>query len=308
LSKAAAEASEPIYYKHDTHWNQLGALIAAKEIVSKAASLVSPGAEMDVDWDTEVRVEERPRTGDLAVMLGLAEHFSEVAPFVSVSEPERVREKNIDYLLPVLPNMKDRHLPKSFVAPAAPLPSSLIFRDSFAIDLMNPLKGKFQQSVFIWDNRYQSVWPKTFDGSLVERINPSIFVQESSERMLYLGTGSNALVPMSRVVSPNQLGRHGDGHPLQTAVDLHVRMASESRLSIKAVTLAGKSLEFRLAEESQVAALSKTTKTFPHKAEVIVTMPPLSRSSNKAELVIEGYDFPLWKRAVVVAEDTYTLL
>lgn len=77
LSNASA-GPEPIYHSNDTHWNDLGAVLAAQAVVEGLTG------EPTESWF--VRGEDREHIGDLTKLLGLDEGIS--TPFYSLDRPD----------------------------------------------------------------------------------------------------------------------------------------------------------------------------------------------------------------------------
>lgn len=76
LRRAARDAR--VYYRHDSHWNELGACVAAREIQRTLS--VEPVVACDAE-----RSSVQTRGGDLALMLGLQDALTEASPLPAAS-------------------------------------------------------------------------------------------------------------------------------------------------------------------------------------------------------------------------------
>jgi alginate O-acetyltransferase complex protein AlgJ len=80
-----------IYYRTDTHWNQLGAMLAAKEIASVIKAL-----KLDLKstlFSTQANAAEEMRSGDLIRLMGMEFVPSRLRPKLDRETPEITTEK-----------------------------------------------------------------------------------------------------------------------------------------------------------------------------------------------------------------------
>ena len=115
-----AAADRQVYFRHDTHWNPLGALLAFNGVAEAMGH-----AEWRLDPDTELALAERSG-GDLARMLGIEDWVNENVPILSHPAPEaKVPET-------------DRQTPYRLEADR-PGPSVLVIGDSFTRGFFAPM-------------------------------------------------------------------------------------------------------------------------------------------------------------------------
>jgi alginate O-acetyltransferase complex protein AlgJ len=69
-----AKGVYPTYYKTDTHWNNYGSFIGYREVM-KELKLKFPNLDPLALYDFQIKVDKKPKPGDLAVMLGLIHTF-----------------------------------------------------------------------------------------------------------------------------------------------------------------------------------------------------------------------------------------
>ncbi|MCC6146512.1 MAG: hypothetical protein IT308_02980 [Anaerolineaceae bacterium] len=159
----AEKAQGLLYYRTDTHWNDLGAYTASAAMMATLQedfpALQMPGLET-------YRRESETISGDLARLLLTEPLLSETTERLIPAAPPSVRfvEKT------------DRVITISEVDDAS-LPRAVIFRDSFANSLEPFLAGHFSRAVYPW----------TFgiDWELIEREQPDIVIYELAERYLH---------------------------------------------------------------------------------------------------------------------------
>lgn len=159
--------SGSLYYRTDSHWNQLGAYYAQEEImkeVTKHFKNIKPKTLEDFTVTKGVGNEG----GDLAKMLSLKKNFKEdivvLNPKVqnkwtSVDKPPYPLEQG------VVTENQDKSLPRL-----------LMFRDSFTLNLQPYLSDYFSTAVYQWNHN--------FNPELVEMAKPDIVIHEVVERYI----------------------------------------------------------------------------------------------------------------------------
>lgn len=158
-----------IYKKNDTHWNGMGAFIGYKEIARRLQedSIISaPLVTENYELVSEIG------GGDLANMLSmndilLEEHFSlrpKLQTLVHKAEVDSMLYPNPGQLV-VTDNPALRNSPKL-----------LMFRDSFATDMIPFLSEHFSKSVYVWDHHFST--------DVIEQEKPDIVIFEVVERSL----------------------------------------------------------------------------------------------------------------------------
>jgi alginate O-acetyltransferase complex protein AlgJ len=170
----AAKRRERVYYKTDTHWNQLGGFVAYRELAEWLGKQF-PLWRADTLEDFERR--ETPNWhGGLAYMLGDPRLFGETRVTFLPRRPVDVRSDG----RPLGPDeTSDAWVIRRLVvreSPGGELETALVFRDSFFSAPAQFLSLHFRRMVLVWG--------KTLDPSIVERERPDVVIQEFVERGL----------------------------------------------------------------------------------------------------------------------------
>lgn len=164
----AAKSSEQLYHRYDTHWNDRGALVAARQIVGRLR-----------DWFPSVPIVDRADfeerrgvpSGDSTSMLGLVDPGKREMPGLVPRSGWRHR-----VLEPRIPSPYSEDGRVVTHIPGSDLPRLLMFRDSFASRLIPYLSEDFSHAVFLWRN--------DFDPWEVEQARPDVVIQEFAARHL----------------------------------------------------------------------------------------------------------------------------
>jgi len=173
----AAKPQGLSYHRTDTHWNDLGALIAYRAIVARLEPWL-PGLRPLQDADFLVTAEPGSG-GDLLDMLAIADMAGESRVRLQPRRPFTAREQKLDH-----PGVQAIHASANSQAPAARL---VAFGDSFLYftSLKAYLGETFQRAVFVRER------PGFFDPELIERERPDVVIQEVVERSLRYAFDSN---------------------------------------------------------------------------------------------------------------------
>ena len=163
LKNYADTHEELIYFKTDTHWNHLGAYLAAKDILSYA------GMELP-EVSKEYLEEFDPGGGDLSDMLGL--------------DPTTVAD--VDYKLtgpldfPYLTKEGDVMSQVYYTSASDSGKKAFVFGDSMSIILSEELAGHFSELCYYrrWGNNTENYW------EILERMRPDVLIYETSDRYL----------------------------------------------------------------------------------------------------------------------------
>jgi hypothetical protein len=134
-----AKVQNQIYFKTDTHWNDIGAWLVARAILQEF-----PPAPWRTSVD-EVTMKSDPHPGDLARMMGLG--VSELAPHAQMAALRTVELEE-----PPLPPLNISHvrvIPEA-TAGGTLFPPAVFYRDSFMVYLLKYLKGAFEQIDAYW--------------------------------------------------------------------------------------------------------------------------------------------------------------
>ena len=166
----AAKQEARIYHRTDSHWNDLGAFVAAQAILGRLREGsggrlpgLAPGDRRDF-----IRSDARGPGLDLATMLGIESWLHEDdlrmrarQPEYRVVEPEHPDPANIEGRL-------------ATAHPRADLPRAVVFRDSFGSALVPFLSEHFSRALYLWEY--------DIDPGVVERERPQIGIQEWAGR------------------------------------------------------------------------------------------------------------------------------
>lgn len=161
-----AKSTGNLYPPTGTHWNDVGAGVAAVEIFQRLAQwFPAVGTPRE-----PVRIVRRRRPGlELAIFLGLRDLLPETVP-VAVLPPPRARViKRAGKLGEVRVLVKETHDPE--------LPTAVVFHDSFTPIGLEPLLSEaFERVTYAWGD--------TFDGALVAAERPDVVLEIRAERFL----------------------------------------------------------------------------------------------------------------------------
>jgi len=171
----AAKSRDLLYYKTDSHWNLLGALVAYDAIMDAVVAALPPALRPDPVYSPrrpQVRADER-YTGDLSNMLGLPRLYREddVAPLgrmLGETAPERCAKQVYVTPGPFRVGFRERYECPGRKA------RLLMLRDSMAIPLVPLIAENFAVSLFVTD--------RLLDPKDVEEIRPDVVVEEMVER------------------------------------------------------------------------------------------------------------------------------
>jgi alginate O-acetyltransferase complex protein AlgJ len=167
-----AKGAERVYSITDSHWNMRGGYVAYERILQTLSGWF-PEAHAIPRSEFRYGV-ENGAGGDLARMLGIADRLREER---LTTEP-RFRWHFAQSAI-ALPNAARTAYPELAMATTwedAELSRAVLFRDSFAAQLIPFLAEHFQRMACIWD--------KEFDRAIVEQERPAVVIQEMVERSL----------------------------------------------------------------------------------------------------------------------------
>ncbi len=165
----AAKASELLYHRYDTHWNDRGGLVAYQAIVRALRQwfpALTPLDRRDFDEDASVP------SGDRTTMLGLIDERKRAMPglvlrrgvgyrVIAPANPDPYGEDGL-----LIVEHKDRTLP-----------TAMVFRDSFGARLIPYLSEHFRHVEFYWQNE--------LDYEAIERQRPDVVIQEFVARHFF---------------------------------------------------------------------------------------------------------------------------
>lgn len=167
-----AKARGQLFYKTDTHWNDLGACVAAEQI----DAAIRPWYK-DVRFPSAIQYRHQPIDvdGDLRRMMFAKDLISETAYRLSPVVPTTAHRVN-DYLQTYGDRSHDLFATQSS---NTALPRLVMFRDSFTIALQPYLSERYGRAVFCYGRDTNA-----FDDKLIAIERPSLVIQEVVERNL----------------------------------------------------------------------------------------------------------------------------
>jgi len=160
----------PLYWKTDTHWNGLGALLAARPVLAELGRSF-PGVHVPQDQEIEVQASPVP-AGDLVRMRGLQDVASDLRVEARV-RPERCVEAG-GYDLDVRADVTQR-----LSCPGAPVRRALILHDSMMVAMLPALAPAFERST--WTRQ------AVLDPAMLAAEAPEVVIFEVVERTLWEG-------------------------------------------------------------------------------------------------------------------------
>jgi hypothetical protein len=155
----------PLFYRTDTHWNQLGGYIGYRELMQRLqewypAATPRPLTEFEVSQH-----EGAPLV--LAELLDTAELFSDTHVVLT---PHRVPQAKTVEMSQATKDGVEHSISEN---PAAPLGHAVVLHDSFMV-AMQPLLNEHWRQVHYF-------WTREFPCETIERLRPDIVIQEMAE-------------------------------------------------------------------------------------------------------------------------------
>ena len=169
----AAKARELVYYRTDSHWNYLGAIVGYQALMHEVQRAVGTARLPSIappDMPPYTPGIDTYR-GDLARILGVPLRYDEadIAPFAKVlGDDSRRCARRID-------EGKDDGFEFHGCARASDL-RAVMYRDSMAIPLIPLLSENFHRIVYVSSQK--------LDRALIEREHPDVVIEEFVERNL----------------------------------------------------------------------------------------------------------------------------
>ncbi|CAN5713561.1 hypothetical protein BH11VER1_BH11VER1_26490 [soil metagenome] len=167
-----------LYYKLDTHWNNLGAAFGARQILLKLREL---GVRVKVDAVSSAAFDYKlTPSGDL--MGFMHQQGAEMAPFwkqIPDSECEK-EDENAD-LCALFPNLPAKSVFRSVTRSRNGQERLLLFRDSFSVGMVPSLAPQFAWTGYVWEHPSESEVINA-----VQKLKPTVVVWETLERTLWL--------------------------------------------------------------------------------------------------------------------------
>jgi alginate O-acetyltransferase complex protein AlgJ len=165
-----AKGNHALFYKADSHWNELAGLICYTEIMERVRNYFPGVKSLTID-DYSI-VDREKRGGDLAKMIRLQDILSERILALKPKFASRVSEYKT-----VEPGKKHLHRQFVFETNRPDQPKAVIFHDSFIWGMSNFMKETFQRTILAHHCGLK------FDTELIEREKPDIVIYQFIERV-----------------------------------------------------------------------------------------------------------------------------
>ncbi len=163
------------YYRTDNHWTTYGAFAAYVEIMKRLGKYFPPMAnQLKGAYDIEI---SPGLPGGLAYMLALGDKFPEDKVTFIPKEPRKAKPVAVDYSNPMYfqpPVVMETGNPDQ--------PRAVVFRDSFAHELIPFLSEHFSRVVYLWPYPTALKNVRLFDREVIEKEKPQLVIDEFVER------------------------------------------------------------------------------------------------------------------------------
>ena len=160
-----------IYFRTDTHWNNLGAYIAYEQIINSLARRFPSLRVMPLDL-LHPSASFQKMGGDLANMLGLVEEFPE-GMTIKFDLSGMSRKVNLP---PDDPEAPPERQPFAMENQDPSLPRAVMFRDSFATLLVPLLSEHFARIAYVWSREMKT--------DMILKEKPNVVIEEITERLI----------------------------------------------------------------------------------------------------------------------------
>lgn len=161
-----AGRTEKLFFEHDTHWNARGSYLAYLEVMKEVQK---DHAVRILDPSELIFASRQKVGGDLALMLGLNEEYSEIVPMEKIIKSNVISKTDVDFredLVAVETSQPE-------------LSKAIILCDSFVITYMAQyLQESFSCSSF---KHHDSL---SFDTAIVGQVKPDIVLIMITERLI----------------------------------------------------------------------------------------------------------------------------
>ncbi|HUU34315.1 MAG TPA: hypothetical protein VMW48_09640 [Vicinamibacterales bacterium] len=168
----AAKPDGRLYHRTDSHWNDLGAFVAAQEILGRLQDMAGdrlPGLAPD-RREAFTRADARTSGWDLARMLGLETWLLEDDIRL---RPKQRESRVVEPAHPDPDNIEGRLVTEHV---RADLPRAVVFRDSFGSALVPFLSEHCSRALYLWEY--------DVDPAVIGREQPQVVIQEWAGRRL----------------------------------------------------------------------------------------------------------------------------
>ncbi len=158
----------PLYYKTDSHWNNLGAYIAVKEVLQEIGDMGYATNTVYKKKDPIIYSKDNFNIHDLSKYIN-----SEI----KTNDPEIIIDLKRNYEYKEIKHPIYNQQPDSYVETSLKnlsYPKAVIFRDSFAIRMIPYLSESFSKAVYVWN--------RNIDFTIINKEKPDIVIIEFVER------------------------------------------------------------------------------------------------------------------------------
>jgi alginate O-acetyltransferase complex protein AlgJ len=162
-----------IYHMTDSHWNDLGAYVAYREMVIKLSQCFPSVKPLGIS-DFEMQCVTTPG-GDLAALLGQHHTIREDRVVLVPRKPRLSHRVDAGELMTIKPWPKGGE-PVVMECPEGEIPRAVMFRDSYSVALLPFLSEHFGRIAYIWQH--------DFNKEVIEIEKPDVVIHEIVERLL----------------------------------------------------------------------------------------------------------------------------
>lgn len=167
-----------VFYITDSHWNAHGAFAAYRQIVGALKKDFPAIVPLERSQFSVEQYNWLP--GDLANMMGLAEHLKEDR--IMYFNKEWFKARGLSYDGPTDPHYFE--YPQYSVTGNPKLPNAIVFHDSFWWELLPFLAESFDKGLYVWLLPQTNTEFRFFDTALIEREKPDVVIDEFTERYI----------------------------------------------------------------------------------------------------------------------------
>ena len=193
-----AKAYVRVYHRTDSHWNEVGGVIASQEILRHLKARF-PRLQVP-EWSESRTSVTVAWGGDLARLMGLKYDIGEERIEVLRREP-RGPEPSFDAA-----DVRYRGVVVTECT-RGQIPRAVVLRDSFGEVLIPPLSECFGRAVFVWSD---STAQGGFEPEAIERERPNVVIQQLVERRL-VSIRPKSLVAIGTRPSPSETAARREG-------------------------------------------------------------------------------------------------
>jgi alginate O-acetyltransferase complex protein AlgJ len=187
----AAKVDHQVYFRLDSHWNELGGLFASREIfrtVDRILRRVSGGPQKSIS-DFTISPTPRKHPGDLVRLMGFPAEVRDNSYLIEPKFEMISEEKKLSGLLSR--TWEPYPAPFSLTGNDTGL-TCIVFHDSFGMYLAPFFPEHFQRSLFVWQRCPKGELFK----AMVEAELPDIVIEEVVERLLYYYETDTEFLPL----------------------------------------------------------------------------------------------------------------